>query len=211
VGQEPELDWKPRQSPGLVLGWRLWRLRDGRLGSWAVSYDWTPGTNTASCRLPATVRCTSSPGRHCQCGFWCLNSLLDCLARGRYNGIGWWPVLGLVRGWGAVALHGKEGFRAEHAAVVCLFSDWPFLSSGVRPGGGESSRWLRMVSLLLHGDSGPPPANQRDRAAALRDAAGNYGVPLVSIAESVRVGLLQELDVGPSALDEVQAWLAIRT
>jgi hypothetical protein len=120
-------------------------------------------------------------------------------------------VLGLVRGWGAVALHGNEGFRAEHAAVMCLFSDWPFLSGGVRPGEGESSRWLRMLSLLLHGDSGPPPANQRDRAAALRDAAGNYGVPLVSIAESVKVGLLQELDIGPSALDEVQAWLAIRT
>lgn len=199
------------EHPGQVLGWRLWRLRDGLLGSWAVSYDWKPGLNTASCRLPAAVRCSSPPGRHCQCGLWGLYSPLRCLARGRHDGIGWWPVMGLVRGWGTVALHGSEGFRAEHAAVVCLFSDWPLIPGRVSLAGRESSRWLRMLSALLHGDGGPPPATQRDRAGALRDTASNYGVPLVSIADSVRLGLLQELEVGSRALEEVQAWLTVGT
>lgn len=194
-----------------ILGWRLWRLRDGLLGSWAVAYDWMPGPNAASCLSPNTARCVTSPGRHCQCGFWGLHSPLHCLARARYDTVGWWPVMGLMRGWGTVALHGKEGFRAEHASVVCLFSDWPFIPRAMRLNGNAWSRWWRGLSLLLQGDGSPPQSEQRERAAALVGTAEKYGVPLVSIADSVRFGLLQELDVGAPALDEVKAWLAVET
>lgn len=119
--------------------------------------------------------------------------------------------MGLMRGWGTVAVHGKEGFRAEHAAVVCLFSDWPFIPRAMRLGGGRWTRWWRVLALLLEGQTDPPPADQHERAAALLDAADTYGVPLVSLSDGVRLGLLRELDVGTPALDEVQAWLTVRT
>ena len=191
-----------------MLGWRLWRLRDGQLCSWAVTYEWKQGSNSATCLSPNTARCTHSPGRHCQCGFWALNSPLDCLARGRYDGIGWSPVMGLMRGWGTVALHGREGFRAQHASVVCLFSDWPFIPRAMRLGGKGWVRWWRILSLLLQGEAGPVP-DQRERLGRLPETARAYGVPLVSIADSMRLGLLQELSVGTPALDEIRAWLKV--
>ena len=191
-----------------ILGWRLWRVGAGRLGSWAVTHDWAPGPNRARCLAPNTARCLASPGRHCRCGFWALHSPLDCLARARYDGGGRWPVIGLMRGWGTVAVHGKEGFRCEHAAVACLFSDWPFIPREKRLRGGRWTRWWRVLSLLLEGESGPPPRDQHDRDEALRDVAARYAVPLVSFVDSIRLGLLQELDVGAAAVNELQVWLS---
>jgi hypothetical protein len=83
-----------------MLGWRLWRLHEGALRSWAVSYDWSPGRNLARCIGPGVSRCQDSPGPGCHCGFWGLYDPVDCLMRGRYQGLGWWPVVGLMRGWG---------------------------------------------------------------------------------------------------------------
>jgi hypothetical protein len=192
-----------------ILGWRLWRIREGFLGSWALNHDWMPGPNRAKCLSPNTARCSNAPGRHCRCGFWGLHSPLQCLTRARYGGMGWWPVMGLMRGWGTVAVHGDEGFRAENASVVCLFSDWPFMPREMRLGGGRWTRWWRLLSLLMEGETDPPPPDQNDRRLALRDTADRYGVPLVSLSDSIRLGLLEELDVGQEAVDELKTWLAV--
>jgi hypothetical protein len=125
--------------------------------------------------------------------------------RGRHEGAGWWPVMGLMRGWGTVAVHGQEGFRSEHAAIVCLFSDWPFLPGRVRLGHSPVSRWRRAVALL-GGDDGPLPSHQAQRNAGLRAAAAAYGVPLLSIAGSLRLGMLEELGIHPRGLRELEPW-----
>jgi hypothetical protein len=54
----------------VVLGWRIWKLREGRLASWAIDYRWEPGENRARCLTAEHRACDASPGRHCQCGFW---------------------------------------------------------------------------------------------------------------------------------------------
>ena len=135
-----------------MLGWRLWRLHEGALRSWAVSYDWSPGRNLARCIGPGVSRCQDSPGPGCHCGFWGLYDPVDCLMRGRYQGLGWWPVVGLMRGWGAVALHGEEGFRSQQAAVACLFTDWPYLRRPVRRIPSRPSLWQRGLALLETGE-----------------------------------------------------------
>src|SRR5919198_1555586 len=110
-----------RQEP--LLGWRLWRVRGPRLESWAASCAWDTTDNAARCLAPVR-RCSRSPGRGCRCGFWGLFSPLRCLDRARAERTERSSVLGLIRAWGEVAVHGQEGFRAEHASVVCLFTDW---------------------------------------------------------------------------------------
>jgi hypothetical protein len=45
-----------------------------------------------------------------------------------------------MRGWGEVAIHGSEGFRAERAVVACLFVDWPWAWRG--------ARWILGLSIL---------------------------------------------------------------
>src|SRR5207247_11201720 len=115
---------RPLKRPGEpLIGWRLWRLQGASLQSWGVDYHWRPGVNSASCI--STIRaCVASPGKHCQCGFWALWSPLQCLARAQELEEPPWHVLGLITAWGTVALHGREGFRAQHASVTCLFTDW---------------------------------------------------------------------------------------
>jgi hypothetical protein len=190
-----------------MLGWRLWRLHGGVLRSWALTHDWTPGPNHSLCRSAKGPRCVTSPGPDCHCGFWGLYSPLDCLTRGRHEGAGWWPVMGLMRGWGSVAVHGQEGFRAEHAAVVCLFSDWPLVPGQVRPGDSQSSLWRRALGLF-GGDDGPSPFQRAEREDAVKAAAGAYGVPLLSIAGSLRLGVLEELGVDRRGLSELEPWRA---
>ena len=194
-----------------MLGWRLWRLRDGVLRSWTLSYDWSPGRNQATCLSPRSSRCQSSPGGTCQCGFWALDSPLECLLRGRHQGIGWWPVMGLMRGWGTVAVHGQEGFRAQAAAVVCLFSDWPFVRRQVDDAPLPGPLRRRLHALLEGGDGGPLPSEQRERSEMLKRTAPSYGVPLVSFADSVRLGLLQELGVDGRIVDEIARWTRVKT
>jgi hypothetical protein len=86
-------------------------------------------------------------------------------------------VLGLVRGWGEVAIHGHEGFRAERASVVMLFSDL------VGPRSLTPMRWW-------HGR----------RARVLRDAAGRYGVPVLPLRTALDHRVLEELGLPRSAI-----------
>ena len=173
-----------------VLGWRIWKLRDGRLESLVVDHCWEPGANRAECLAPARP-CPESPGRHCQCGFWAVWSPRQCVSRAGAE-----PprqVMGVIAGWGAVAMHGAEGFRAEHAAVRCLFVDRPWRWQA--PGAGRRlAGWWRRATGRGE-DPEPAAVDPVDRRhwEALRQAAERYAVPVVSLRDAASLGLLGEL------------------
>src|SRR5215472_1491081 len=116
-----------------LVGWRLWRLRKGRLHSWTLDHVWDPGPNHASCiafstpaisQISPRDRCPQSPGNDCACGLWALWDLGRCLTKGRSERWrGGSAVVGLISGWGTVAVHGDEGFRCQHARIILLFGD----------------------------------------------------------------------------------------
>ena len=187
-----------------VLGWRIWNLRGGRLESWAVDYCWEPGENLATCLAPHRRACTSSPGLHCQCGFWAVWTPGQCLSRACAAAEPPWHVMGLVAGWGTVAVHGREGFRAERAALRCLFTDRPWsTSTGARYPGGLLGWWRRTI-----GRTAPPEPPDRivPREAGPLDelemVAARYGVPLASLRGAADLGLLSELGVPEAQIEE---------
>src|SRR5581483_12499184 len=106
-----------------IVGWRIWVLRHGRLGSIWVSSDWEAGENTARCLREDRPRCDTSPGRLCNCGFWGLFHFNRCVHRAITHAYLEPLVIGLILGWGETAIHGNEGFRSEYAAVACLFAN----------------------------------------------------------------------------------------
>lgn len=181
-----------------VLGWRVWRLRGRELTSWGATYVWRPGHNAAGCLKPDNP-CGAAPGQGCRCGFWGLYSVQRCLSRARQDHGERTPVLGLIRAWGEVAVHETEGFRAQYAAPVCLFTDWIWDSPpSVRP---ETSlgRWWCAFRRLLAGDflAGEPAS---DLEAKIRAAADEYGIPALSLPDALRLGALQELGVDPAGV-----------
>jgi hypothetical protein len=175
-----------------VLGWRIWKVRDARLESLVVDYCWAPGENRAACLAPGRP-CRDSPGRHCQCGFWAVWSPRQCLTRAGVEPPG--QVMGVIAGWGTVAMHGAEGFRAERAAVRCLFTDRPWRWQPPGPGRRLLAWWRRTAWR----DTDPEPASSgwldQRHLDALRSAAARYAVPLVSLREAADLGLLGELGV----------------
>lgn len=194
---------KEQRDP--VVGWRLWRVRGAQLESWAASCGWEPGTNDARCLAPIR-RCQHPPGRGCRCGFWALFSPLRCFERARAERAERSSVLGLVRGWGEVALHGEEGFRAERAAVICLFTDWAWDAPVMpQPDGGPARLWWGLMAALRYVPR--PVAADPWRKHALEDAAAHYGVPLVSLKDALQIGLLDELGVDAAMRREVEAWV----
>jgi hypothetical protein len=172
--------------------------------SWAVDRAWEPGENLATCLAPARRRCDSAPGVDCMCGLWALWSLNRCLTKAADDQTERLTAIGLIEGWGTVALHGDEGFRAERARVICLFEDWVW-----RPRDQEAPPrrgWL-WLAALLRGELEPPrpdPARSLDLAMA----AQRYGVPLVSLRRALEVGLLSELGLSRPGIAEVRAWVA---
>jgi hypothetical protein len=180
-----------------IVGWRVWNLRDGRLGSWAIDRCWKPGENVATCLPYSSRACRSSPGHGCQCGFWAVWSPMDCVVRACTAKEPPWHAMGLVAGWGTVALHGREGFRAERAALLCLFTDRPWAGSWRSRRAG---RLVRPWRFLLRWTS--PGEVEARYTAALDAVATHYGVPLVSLREAVRIGLLDELGVPSRQIDE---------
>lgn len=193
-----------------AVGWRLWRLREGRLHSWAVDYVWEPGPVEARCLIvptglyyypPAAVRepCERSPGEGCRCGIWALWDLSTCVTRARRVG----PrhrgstVMGLISGWGTVAIHGREGFRAQHAAILCLFADsvWDRALDHLVSGPPAGAGLVRLLSRLT---------SSAAREGALRRAAAHYGVPLLRLAEAVDRGVLAEFGLKRGQIETVR-------
>lgn len=190
-----------------VLGWRVWRVDGDRLQSWAVHHHWDPGDNVAACR-GAPWLCRTSPGRHCQCGFWALWSPLDCLEMASNPIEPPWYAVGLIAAWGEIALHGREGFRAERASVRCLFTDWAGAVPVPRHGAGRGPRWtdrLRDLEHRLRRRLAPDP--DPNRVPILRGVAARYGVPLLSLRAAVESRLLCELGVPATRIAEVRAWV----
>lgn len=189
----------------VFVGWRLWRLRPQGLHSWAATCYWNPGPNSAACL--STNPCPSPPGNGCRCGFWGLFSPMRCLEHARIDSRERLTVLGLVRGWGEVALHGEEGFRAANAAVVALFTDWIW-DARAEPA-TPLGRWWRQV---FPGGGGPfsrpctPP--DPNRQSLLADLATTYGVPLLPLQDALRSGFLGEVGVDVCRREELRCLLA---
>lgn len=178
-----------------LVGWRVWRLRGRELASWATSYVWRPDTNTAGCLKPASA-CAAAPSEGCKCGFWGLYSRGLCMWRARQDHDERAPVVGLIRAWGEIALHEEEGFRAQYAAPMCVFTDWIWGPSNSLGPETRLARWWQAFTGIVADESqaaGPAPDLER----GIRTAADEYGIPALSLADALRIGALQEMGVDP--------------
>jgi hypothetical protein len=137
------------------------------------------------------------------CGLWALWNFGSCVAKARAEAARWQRrsvVLGLVAGWGTVAVHGDEGFRAQRASVICLFSD-PVADPVSAPPERWPRWWARPARWM-----GCERATS-SRLDSLRRAAAHYGVPLLSLTDAIRLGVLGEFGVSESSLSDVEAQL----
>jgi hypothetical protein len=182
-----------------VVGWRLWKVREDALCSWAVEHVWQPGDNEAVCLSDRLYPCPEPPGTSCRCGFWALYSPVAAIRLASATPAAR-AVIGLVAGFGTVAVHGREGFRAEMARVTCLFSDEIALT--------PVERLWRSLRRRLHRRADDGPNDQiLSRTDTLKPLAGRYAVPLVSFQSAISLGLLSELGVQLDAIAELQEWL----
>ena len=116
-------------------------------------------------------------------------------------------MLGLISAWGTVAIHGREGFRAERAAVRCLFTDWA--RSAPVPGVMDTwltKWWRRTVGRLQEPDGAGRP--DPGRTTELEAAARRYGVPLLPLKGALVMQVLGEWGVPPEQIQEVETWVA---
>lgn len=199
-------------APAPFVGWRIWRMTGEGLVSWAVNYTWEPGPNRAVCLrqqrgiLPPEPACPVSPGPGCACGLWGVWDLAGVVARARdelLDPFASAPVIGLVMGWGEVAVHGVEGFRASHASIQLLIEDSPW--SALLDGLGAPHGWLAALRRRLGGE-------QADiaRRRALERVRARYGVPIHRLDVAARSGLLAELGLPLTSVRAVKAHLVRR-
>jgi hypothetical protein len=111
--------------------------------------------------------------------------------------------MGLISGWGSVAVHGREGFRAELASVVCLFSDRIWIARW----GSPMERLLKAIGMRSRSRSSDLSDQSLARRAGLEGVADRYAVPVVSLADAVEIGMLGEFGVGKEQVSEIEAWL----
>ncbi len=182
-----------------VVGWRVWRIEHDRLRSIAMSYTWQAQESGAVC-LRDVHACDASPGLGCRCGFWALWDPAGCvsMARSHQN-----SVLGIVAGWGTVALHGTEGFRSQLAAVRCLLRDWP--SDETLTAIAAAAKPVRWQGPILPWRRKP----SRKWTSEISRAASLYRVPLIALAQAVPVGVLAELGVDRVIVSELEARLRV--
>jgi hypothetical protein len=182
-----------------VVGWRLWKVREDELCSWAVEHVWQQGDNKAVCLANRMYRCPQAPGMSCRCGFWALYSPVTTIRLASATPAAR-AVIGLVEAFGTVAVHGREGFRAEMARVTCLFTDEIALAPAERLWRSLRRRLNRWADASLN----DPILSRVD---TLRTVAGRYAVPLVSLESAISLGLLGELGVQQDAILELREWL----
>lgn len=182
-----------------LVGWRLWKVREHELCSWAANHVWQPGENRAVCLADRLYRCPEAPGTSCRCGFWALYSPVAAIRLASETPAAR-AVIGLIEAFGTVALHGREGFRAEMARVTCLFTDEIAMAPAERLWRSLRRRFNRRST----GDLGE--AMQR-RTDSLKPVAGRYAVPLISLESAISLGVLGEMGVQHDAIAELQEWL----
>jgi hypothetical protein len=169
------------------VGWRLWRIHGRGLYSWGLDHRWTPGPNRAKCLTGIGQGCQVAPGAGCHCGFWGLWDPATCVAKARDDGYVK-AMIGLMAGWGTVAMHGDEGFRAERASVLCLFRDQVCYGAFRRVLDPEPRRRpaTRLFEIAHRVAPGPP---------GLPGVASDFGIPVLWLRDAVRLGVLAELGV----------------
>jgi hypothetical protein len=171
-----------------MVGWRLWRLGDCELKSWGVPFVWNPGANRAECLTwGGGTGPHRAPGEGCGCGFWAVFDPMRCLRMVSEFSDGERIVMGLIEAWGEIALHGSEGFRAEHAVASCLFSDR-----------------IAMPRRQVHAAA----SVTEDREDLLAHVAERYGVPVMPVGVAARQGVLEEFGADPGVVPSVEAWKA---
>lgn len=92
-----------------VIGFRVWKLLDGKLYSPLQSHRWAPGTNKARCR-----RGGMAPSCHATCGLYAQYHIDGISSALRAVG-----VIGAIQAWGTLEAH-PTGFRAEYARPILL-------------------------------------------------------------------------------------------
>lgn len=171
------LDLEPA-APDLIdpaIGYRQWRILDGRLYSVYTDERWAPSLQVARCR--AEIGSHAAPAQTCTCGIhaW----YRPCPPLGSAATRDW--VAGAVALWGHVELH-ATGMRAQYATVAALALP---ISHGTKRRrvlevadafGVEAvpARRLR-AAALAHG--APIPDRLRPRASDLRRPVGLGGRP----------------------------------
>lgn len=100
--------------PEAMVGWRSWRVKNGRLYSVAYKTQvWAVGKELhAEC----DQSCNRSPGNNCGCGIYAVKSLA-LLKKSGYFGH---EAFGQVSLWGKV-MEASEGFRAEFAYPKVIY------------------------------------------------------------------------------------------
>jgi hypothetical protein len=93
-----------------VIGFRQWRLRDGRLHSMWNDDCWIDGALAASCEVA-----DGAPHPSCTCGVHAWHRQVPLGASALTRDL----VAGAVAVWGAIEVH-ATGMRGEHARVVAL-------------------------------------------------------------------------------------------
>jgi hypothetical protein len=119
--------------------------------------------------------------------------------------------MGLISGWGTIAVHGREGFRAEWASVRCLFTNRPgslvarSLSSRIFGWWRRERARTQPVAGLIDEDIEPY------RWDVLHGVANRYGVPLVSLGMAVNTGFLSEMGVPHRQIVEASSLVGLPT
>jgi len=146
--------------------------------------------------------CVCIPGQYCQCGIWALWDLGRCVAKGRdhLSSVRGTLVVGLIAGWGKVAIHGDEGFRAQRASIRCLLMD-SIWDKSMDQLCGQQAWWLaagRRLRLC---------ARPRSAASSLQRVASEYAVLALPLADAVQGGVLAEFGVSDQQLERARSVL----
>lgn len=115
-----------------VIGFRVWKLLDGKLYSPLQTHCWVPGANTAYCRRGGTP-----PSCHSACGLYAQHQVKSLGPELRAVG-----VIGAVQAWGVLETH-SMGFRAEHARPILLTYS-PYASARQHQRLRETARYYQL-------------------------------------------------------------------
>jgi hypothetical protein len=106
----PTKPLEPLPSAGMkvedLIGWRIWRVKNGHLWSYSADYAWMPGEVSEGV-----------PGDHDGAGIWAFKDKRRAFQKAVEHGYGY--VWGSVLLWGHVVEH-KDGYRASKARIVSI-------------------------------------------------------------------------------------------